>query len=121
MFISSFKPKAIAISIITLIGIPLFSPIFAARPDADAQTTGTVDQSKGETAEGNEGMKDDPFADLDSSDKILPLEDGGFLIGSGEVEIFSIDDLGNPIETIDLDDNANTVTISQARSIFNNQ
>lgn len=123
MFISSFNPKtfykATAISISTLIGISSFSPICAARPDADTQITGTVDQSSGEIARGSESIKDDPFANLDSSDKILPLEDGGFLIGNGEVEIFSIDDLENPIETINLDDDANTVTISEARSIFN--
>lgn len=62
---------------------------------------------------------DDPFSDLKSSDKILPLEDGGFLIGTGEAEIFSFDDLGNPIAGIDLDDNPNTITADQARSIFN--
>ncbi len=61
---------------------------------------------------------DNPFENLKATDNILPLEDGGFLIGSGEVQIFSLDDLNTPIETIDLDSNPNTVTKEKAYSLF---
>lgn len=64
---------------------------------------------------------DNPFDHLKPEDNILPLEDGGFLIGSGEVEIFSIDDLNTPIETIDLDSNPNTVTKEKAYSLLVNK
>ena len=61
---------------------------------------------------------DNPFENLKATDSILPLEDGGFLIGSGEVQIFSLDDLNTPIETINLDSNPNIVTKEKAYSLF---
>lgn len=94
-------------------------PIFAAEaPITDNQSNFSDEVNQVAIANGG---SENPFENVKSTDSILPLEDGGFLIGSGEVEIFSIDDLDTPIETIDLDSNPNTVTKEKAYSLLVNK
>lgn len=59
-----------------------------------------------------------PFDDVKPTDHIVPLSDGGFLVGSGEVEIFSLDDLETPIDVIDLDNNKNEISKEMANQLF---
>lgn len=92
------------------------------RPVTAAEVPQTESQSNNSDRETQtfvaNNENENPFEHLKPEDSILPLEDGGFLIGSGEVKIFSIDDLNTPIETINLDSNPNTVTKEKAYSLF---
>lgn len=107
------KMSLVAIIAFSCIGM---CSIFAAEaPQIEGQSE-SMDQVTQMDAENIDS--DNPFENLKATDNILPLEDGGFLIGSGEVQIFSLDDLNTPIETINLDSNPNIVTKEKAYSLF---
>lgn len=117
------KMSLAAIIAFSCIGI---CSIFAAEaPQTEGQSESTnqatqmgAENINSENIDSENVDSDNPFENLKATDNILPLEDGGFLIGSGEVQIFSLDDLNTPIETIDLDSNPNTVTKEKAYSLF---
>lgn len=93
--------------------------VITAEPTEDPSHTDTNDYQQYEVFEQLE-KSDSPFERVKASDSIIPLEDGGFLVGTGEVEIFAIDDLKNPISVIDLDSNDYAVTKDEAERIFEN-
>ncbi|MCF0259361.1 MAG: hypothetical protein HUJ54_05825, partial [Erysipelotrichaceae bacterium] len=59
-----------------------------------------------------------PFSGADPNAKVLQLPDGGFIIGTGTVKIFSLDDLENPAQEIDLDNNPNTMSVEEAYALW---
>lgn len=65
--------------------------------------------------------KDNPFSKINPNDKVVRLPDGGFISGTGQVEIFSVDDLNNPTEIIDLDNDPNTMSVQEAFDLWESE
>lgn len=85
-------------------------PVSASTPEPEVYTEPVPEEAK-----------DNPFANLEEGEKIYPLPEGGFISGNGTVQIFSLDDLETPIETIDLDNDPGTVSAEEAYEMWNNQ
>lgn len=65
--------------------------------------------------------EDNPFSAISQDDKVLQLPDGGFVSGTGKVEIFSINDLETPIQELDLDNDPNAMTVDEAYALWESE
>ena len=112
------KMSLVAIIAFSCIGMCSIFAAEAPQIEGQSESMNQVTQMDAENIDSENIDSENPFENLKATDNILPLEDGGFLIGSGEVQIFSLDDLNTPIETINLDSNPNIVTKEKAYSLF---
>lgn len=106
--------KKIKTCILTLLTVILLLPlnIYA--------NEGTVNENASEPnteieIEKVEKMVEEMFCDFNEDDKVLPLDDGGFLVGSGEAKVFDFNNPKKVLMTYNVDTDPKSITVQAAK------